>query len=135
MVRVIIGRFRGLHGTGKVNGASKVSGAAYQVVLSRILNEFIHGYPGPPFFIEVEGQDPSPFLLSALQEEYGDDRVKPVSASRETTACRSRQRPNGTVTLEGGYFCGPLCARRNAYTLSRVGNGWKVTDDRMLWIS
>lgn len=136
MGRVVIGRFRNRP------RPTRISDAAYLLVLDRIIEE-TGGYPSPLYFVQVESRDPSPSILIALQEEYGEDHIKPASEMPDKPGCcgtlvyaeEAQEGPSGSVTMAAGYDCGMLCARRSIYTLRTKDGAYRVVGDRMLWIS
>jgi hypothetical protein len=140
MARVIIGKFRG--NPSRPRGPGKVSGTAYRTVLSHIIDD-LGDYPSGIYFVEVEGKDPSPSILAALQEEHGKDSVRPASerpASERGGCCGTRvfaenatEGPGeGRVELEAGYHCGLLCAGRDRFTLLHRDGEWTVESRRVL---
>jgi len=103
------------------------------------------------FFLSVDDStDPPPELLARFQDHK--PIVLPVSMSTASAADgvkHKEQRGRGlifrvtqvlwldkdTADVEGGYYEAGLSASGNTYRMKRAGSLWKVTDDRMNWIS
>lgn len=96
-------------------------------------------------------QDPSPFVMAAMRGttprvvpgtacEQSSDGVflKGDHARRRGLVFRTAEMTidGDRAIVEGGYFEGGLSASGNVYTVERQRDGsWRVTKDRMKWIS
>jgi hypothetical protein len=99
--------------------------------------------------ISVNGKDPSPEFLARFKDEK---RIfRPASEVRlESRKEASPPRALGiiifssehikwlakdSVDVEGGYYCGPLCASGNVFHLRKESGKWQVVKAEMQWIS
>jgi hypothetical protein len=98
--------------------------------------------------ISVNGKDPSPQFLA----RFKDDKrlVRPASEASPKDMGKPSGMPSGKiifssdtikwissthVNVEGGYYCGPLCASGQTFYVEKQNGRWKVTGSRMSWIS
>jgi hypothetical protein len=103
------------------------------------------------FFLALEGgADPPPEFLARFKDEK--PIVLPASMATASAAAGVKHKDRGgrglifsvtsiawldgdTAEVEGGYYEGGLSASGNTYRVQRVDGAWKVTGDRMKWIS
>ena len=103
------------------------------------------------FFLSLDARaDPPPELLSRFKEEK--PIVLPVSMATASASEGVKHKELGgrglifgvthvawlddsTAEVEGGYYEAGLSASGNTYRVKRTNGVWKVTDDRMKWIS
>ena len=103
------------------------------------------------FFVSINGGDPSdafmkrfddlPRTIRKASSEVPDKGPHtPVDKSTGKTgivfeAEKLQWRSNDMVKVEGGYYCGGLCAAGITFTVKRENGRWVIKGSRMNWIS
>lgn len=103
------------------------------------------------FFVEIDGKDPSddfikrfadvPRTIKKVSEEVPNKGPhQPIDKSTRRagivfSAEHLRWSCSDSVELEGGYYCGGLCAAGTTYKLRRENGKWVIKSSQMNWIS
>ncbi len=104
------------------------------------------------FFISINGEDPSdafikrfeksPILVKKLSQSEIDRKSLNPAIEKATGKSgvrfrvdKIKWRGSNFVEVEGGYFCGALCASGQTFNVHRTQGVWTVTGSTMRWIS
>jgi hypothetical protein len=103
------------------------------------------------FFVSIEGKDPSDDFINrfrdiprtikkASSEEPNKGPHTPVDKSTHRTgiifsAHTIRWLGRDSAEVEGGYYCGGLCAAGITFKVKRENGKWSVKGSHMKWIS
>jgi len=103
------------------------------------------------FFISINGKDPSDELINRFRDiprsirKISSERPRkgPHTPIDRTTgipgiifsADAIRWQTKDLVEVEGGYYCGGLCAAGITFKVERQNGKWLVKGSRMNWIS
>jgi hypothetical protein len=128
------------YGDEKTDKAEKPSAPEEREIENRLKPLIVH--------ISVNGKDPSPEFLARFKDSKR--LIRPASeANREAMGKRSLM-PSGkiifssgkikwlssaNVKVDGGYYCGPLCASGEMFELRKRDGKWQVVKSEMEWIS
>jgi hypothetical protein len=105
----------------------------------------------PIFFVSINGTDPSDeFInrfrniprsirkLSSAKPEKGPHTPADLTTGIQGIifdAGKIRWLSKDAAEVEGGYYCGGLCAANNTFQVRRENGDWVVKGSRMNWIS
>jgi hypothetical protein len=103
------------------------------------------------FFVEVNGKDPSNEFLARFHniprtvKKVSDaipEKVPHTPVDRATnhmgiifSAEKLRWIDKDSVEVEGGYYCGGLCAAGITFRVKRENGKWRIKSSQMNWIS
>jgi hypothetical protein len=103
------------------------------------------------FFVSIDGHDPSDELMSRLSDlprtikkaSFEKPAKGPHGPTDKVTgktgivfsAHTIRWSGKDSAELEGGYYCGGLCAAEYTFKVKREDGKWVVQSSRMSWIS
>ena len=125
--------------------------AAEDAIRESVIRYQMKDFKSDIFFVDINGKDPSDDFMKRLSDMPGI--VKKASASafnkenmlvvdKETgkqgtifKAGSIRWLSPDAVTVDGGYYCGGLCAAGIVFRLRRKHGKWVVTGSKMIWIS
>jgi len=103
------------------------------------------------FFIEIQGKDPSDDFISRFSDL--PRVIKKISSEKPAKGPHTPvDKPSGRTGIifsvdsirwqskdlaevEGGYYCGGLCAAGITFTVERANGKWLIKSSRMNWIS
>lgn len=132
-------------------GRTAAKRAAENDIRESVIRYQMKDFHSDIFFVEINGKDPSDNLM----ERFGDipgivekvsssvfskERMGVVDKSTGRTgtilqAGRIRWLTKESVAVEGGYYCGALCAAGILFKVESKRGKWLVTSSHVWWIS
>lgn len=125
--------------------------AAEDAIRESVIRYQMKDFKSDISFVEIDGKDPTDDFMKRLRDMPGIVRKASASAfNKENMSVVDKETGKpGTifqtglirwlsrdaVTVEGGYYCGGLCAAGIVFRLRRKRGKWVVTGSKMIWVS